>query len=352
MIPVTKPYLPDQNKINKYMTGIYSNGILTNRGPLVRQLETRLEEYLGVKNVILVANGTLALQIAYRALGISKHVITTPFSFVATASSLEWEGIDFDFADICGKSFNLDPLRVLEHLKPETEAIVPTHVYGNPCATGLFNDIAKEKGLKVIYDAAHAFGTKTDGESILNQGDISTLSFHATKLFHTVEGGAIVTNDNDVADKVRLLINFGISGPDKTNGVGINAKVSEVHAAFGLALLDDIDKIIANRKDSIEEYKECLRDLVQFQELAHNTDVAPSYMPVVLDSSCRTSNVVEKLSSQEILTRRYFRPSLCSVYGKQEKSISKSISERVICLPLYYDVPVEKVCKKFIKALR
>ena len=226
MIPVTKSYLPNKENYKSYIDIIYENGWLTNRGELVRELERRLQAYLGVKNIILVANGSLALQIAYKALDLKGEVITTPFSFIATANTIAWEGLLPVFADIDPHSFNVDPKQIKDKITDKTSAIIPVHVFGNPCDIEGIQTIAYKHQLKVIYDAAHAFDVQYKGKSVLNYGDVSTLSFHATKLFHTIEGGAIITNDNELSKKIRLLINFGITGPTSIESLGINAKMN------------------------------------------------------------------------------------------------------------------------------
>ena len=226
MIPVTKPYLPNKAKYQAYVDKIYESGWLTNNGSLVRELEERLTHYLGVKNLILVANGSLALQVAYKALNLSGEVITTPFSFVATTNTLLWEGLTPVFADNNPRTFNIDPQQIEAQITPKTSALLPVHVFGNPCEVEAIQAIADKHQLKVIYDAAHAFGSEYKNQSVLNYGDISTLSFHATKLFHTIEGGAVITNDDELAKKIRLLINFGITGPSSIEGLGTNAKMN------------------------------------------------------------------------------------------------------------------------------
>jgi dTDP-4-amino-4,6-dideoxygalactose transaminase len=230
-------------QVHQYIERCYENNQLTNNGPLAQELKARLEEYLGVQNLLLVANGTLALQIAYKVLGVSGKAITTPFTFVATSSSLRWEGIEPVYADIDAQSLDLSPEKVLEVIDPEVTALVPVHVYGNPCDVEAFDRIAKEHGLKVIYDAAHAFGVRLNGKSILQWGDAATLSFHATKVFHTVEGGAIIFKKREDYERACRLINFGYEGGEVVDE-GINAKMSEFHAAMGLCMLDEIDTVL------------------------------------------------------------------------------------------------------------
>ncbi|HBN28622.1 MAG TPA: aminotransferase DegT, partial [Clostridiaceae bacterium] len=239
MINVTKTYLPDRTKLDKYIDKIYSTAWVTNNGQLVKELTTRLEEYLGVQNLLLVTNGTLALQIAYKALGVNGQAITTPFSFVATTSSLVWEGIEPIFVDIDPETFCIDPSKIEEAITSETTAIVPVHVFGNACDVEKIENIAQKYGLKTIYDGAHSFGVKYNGESLLSYGDATILSFHATKLFHTIEGGAIIFKNKEDYERAKLMINFGIDGTDSVIELGINAKMNEFQAAMGLCVLDE-----------------------------------------------------------------------------------------------------------------
>ena len=240
MINVTKTYLPNKEKYIKYLDQIYENGWITNNGPMVKLLEKKLADYLGVKNIVLVSNGTVALEIAYRTLGLKDDIITTPFSFVATTSSLVTNGLNPIFADIDAQTLNIDPNNVGDLITKTTNAIVAVHVYGNACEVEKIDTIAKNKNLKVIYDAAHAFGVKYKGNSVLNYGDISTLSFHATKNFHCIEGGALIINDDSLVEKARYLINFGIKNREEIPELGTNAKMNEFAAAMGLCVLDDM----------------------------------------------------------------------------------------------------------------
>ena len=251
MINVTKSYLPNIEKYKNYIDEIYKTAWLTNQGPLVQKLEKRLAQYLGVKNIVLVSNGTIALEIAYRALDLKGEVITTPFSFVATTSSLVTNRLTPIFVDIDEKTFNLSPKNIEEKITSKTSAILPVHVFGNACEVEEIEQIANKHNLKVIYDAAHAFDVKYKDNSVLNYGDISTLSFHATKLFHTIEGGALIINDDELVQKVRYLINFGIKSPTEIPHLGTNAKMNEFEAAMGLCILDDIEDIKTNRKKYI-----------------------------------------------------------------------------------------------------
>jgi len=250
-INVTQALLPNRDKFHAYVDMILDSGWLTNHGACVRDLEKKLQDYLGVKNIVLVSNGTMALQVAYKALNLSGEVITSPFSFIATASSAKWEGLDIVFSDIDNSSFNIPSDRIESRITSKTSAIVPVHVFGNPCDVEGIDRLAKKHGLKVIYDGAHAFGVQYKDESILSWGDISILSFHATKLFHTIEGGALILNDDALCEKVRKMINFGITGQETIECLGINAKMNEFQAAMGLCLLDDMDAAIARRGELV-----------------------------------------------------------------------------------------------------
>lgn len=343
MINVTKAYLPNKEKLFGYFEKIYESAWLTNNGRFCQELEAKLRQHLGVKNLVLVANGTLALQIAFKALCISGSAITTPFSFVATASSLLWEDVHPIFADVDPETWNLDPKNIEKAIRSGTSAIVPVHVFGNPCEVEEIDRIAKKNNLKVIYDAAHAFGAKFKDESVLNWGDVSTLSFHATKLFHTVEGGAIITNDDDLAKKIRLLINFGITGPETIECVGINCKMNEFQAAMGLCVLDELDKIIEERRRVFSFYLDNLsRGELILQKWQPDGQQNYHYFPVLFDSQVTLKKVQKNLNQNEIFPRRYFYPSLDSLkfIGKnlEEQPISKNISERVLCLPIYPDL--------------
>ena len=341
MINVTKTYLPNKEKYKKYIDEIYENGWITNNGPLVQRLEKKLAEYLGVKNIILVSNGTVALEIAYRTLGLKGFVITTPFSFVATTSSLVTNQLLPIFADIEEKTFNIDSKNIEKLITPNTSAILPVHVFGNACEVEEIEKIAKKYNLKVIYDAAHAFDVKYKSKSILNYGDISTLSFHATKLFHTIEGGALIINDDELVEKARYLINFGIKNQEEIPELGTNAKMNEFEAAMGLCILDDIDDIKQKRADILENYEEKLKDLVLFQELNQYASKNYSYFPVVFKNEEQLLKVQKALNMNSIFPRRYFYPSLDSleyIEPKQESKISRDLSKRVLCLPMYVEL--------------
>lgn len=338
MINITKTYLPNKQKFLTYVDKIYKNGWVTNNGPLIRELEERLADYLNVKNIVLVANGTIALEIAYRLLNLQDEVITTPFSFVATTSSLVSNGLKPIFADINSATFNIDPENIESVISEKTSGIVPVHVFGNICDMEEIKKIASKHNLKVIYDAAHAFGIKYKGECISIYGDVSTLSFHATKLFHTIEGGALIINDDTLVQEARFLINFGIDGPDSVKVLGTNAKMNEFEAAMGLCVLDDMDIILAKRKTIYDLYFESLKDCVLFQ--SKNTDNTQnySYFPVIFESEKQTLAVQKLLNDNGVFPRRYFHPSLDTLNyleSAQVMPISRDIASRIMCLPLY-----------------
>ncbi|WP_428087117.1 DegT/DnrJ/EryC1/StrS family aminotransferase [Candidatus Thioglobus sp.] len=341
MINVTKTYLPNIDKYKSYIDEIYTNGQLTNNGPLVQKLERKLEEYLGVNNVILVANGTLALDIAYRVLNLTGDVITTPFSFVATTSSIVSNGLNPLFSDINPRTFNINPDLIEEKITSKTSAIVPVHVFGSACEVEDMQKIAKRHSLKVIYDAAHAFDVQYKEGSILNYGDISTLSFHATKLFHTIEGGALIIKDDELANKARRLINFGINNTGEIRDLGINAKMNEFEAAMGLCVLDDINLILEKRKINYNNYAQALSGLVQLQEKNNNSSSNYAYFSIVLGSERQLLSIVQKLNKMQIFPRRYFQPSLNKLnYVEQGQicPVSEDISSRVLCLPLSHSI--------------
>lgn len=345
MINVTKTYLPNKEKYKQYIDEIYTNGWVTNNGPLVQRLEKRLAEYLGVKNIVLVSNGTVALEIAYRTLGLKGFVVTTPFSFVATTSSLVTNGLLPIFADIDLNTLNIDANKIEEAITPNTSAILGVHVFGNACEVEKIEEIANKHALKVIYDAAHAFDVRYKDQSVLNYGDISTLSFHATKLFHTIEGGALVINDDSLVEKARYLINFGIKNEEEIPHLGTNAKMNEFEAAMGLCVLDDLEEIKYKRKILIENYEQELKGIVKFQTLNKDASQNYSYFPIVFESEEELLKIQKALNEQKIFPRRYFYPSLDTleyIEPKQEMPISRDISKQILCLPIYADLKREE----------
>ncbi len=346
MINVTKTYLPRKEKYFEYVEEIYRNGWITNNGPFVRKLEERLAKYLGVENIVLVSNGTIALEIAYRALGITEYAITTPFSFVATTSSLVTNNIKPIFCDIDSETYNIDEKKIESLITPNTSAIVPVHVFGNPCNVEEIDAIAAKHNLKVIYDAAHAFGVKYKGSSILNFGDASTLSFHATKVFHSIEGGAIIFKRKEDADKARFLINFGIKDQNNIPELGTNAKMNEFEAAMGLCVLDDIEYINNARGNIYKDYTSKLEGLLFFQKTKEDCEYNYSYFPILFESEKELLAVQRELNNIDIYPRRYFYPSLDTlnyIEPKQTCMISRDISDRILCLPLYPDLSPDEV---------
>lgn len=347
MIPVTKPFLPPKEEYDAYLEGIWKRNWLTNMGPLASQLEMELKDHLKLQHLLFVTNGTVAIQMAIKALEITGEIITTPFSFIATTSTIVWEGCTPVFVDIDPKSLCIDPKKIEEAITENTQAILATHVYGNPCDVDAIEIIAKKHNLKVIYDAAHAFGVTINGTSIFEYGDISTCSLHATKLYHTIEGGLLVTKKPDLLKKLASIRNFGISGYDSFSDLGINGKNSEFHAAMGLANLKYITQIHEKRKALSNLYDKKLKTLKAVKPLWHPkaTENYP-YYPIVLESEELLLKLKKEMDSHEVFTRRYFYPSLASALPylpKLELPITEDISKRSLCLPLYYDMTFEEV---------
>lgn len=339
MIAVTEPFLPPIEEYVEFLNGIWERNWLTNNGPLVNDLELNLKRLLNVKHLLYVANGTIAIQLALKALHVNKKVITTPFSYVATTSSLVWEGCTPVFADIDPHTFNINPLKIEELIDEETEAILATHCFGNPCDIEAIDIIAKKHGLKVIYDAAHCFGTEYKGASVLAYGDVSATSFHATKLYHTIEGGAVSTNNPDLIKTMDLMHNFGHDGPERFTGMGINGKNSEFHAAMGIINLKYVDEILIKRKKLCAQYDDMLMGLVVDKQLiTSNSKYNYAYYPLVFTDENTTLKMKAALEKKDIFPRRYFYPSLSNLnYVKGNKTpISDSIASRILCLPLYH----------------
>ncbi|TXK49867.1 DegT/DnrJ/EryC1/StrS family aminotransferase [Pontibacter qinzhouensis] len=347
MINVTKPFLPPREDYDHYINGIWSRGWLTNNGPLVNELELKLKEYFDVPHLFYVSNGTIALQIAIKALGLTGEIITTPFSYVATTSSIVWEGCIPVFVDIHPETLNIDPSLIEAAITPDTTAILATHVYGNPCDVEAIEKIAAKHSLKVIYDGAHAFGTTYNGKSIFHFGDIGTLSFHATKLFHTIEGGAIITQNATIAKEIAHMRNFGHEGPEKFFNVGINGKNSEFHAAMGLCNLKYVAKILEERKALSARYDYMLRALrVGRPLIQQKADFNHAYYAIIFESEKSLLDAIEALQGVYVYPRRYFYPSLENLhYVRQEQSVvvSDDISRRVLCLPLYHTLSYEEI---------
>ena len=344
MIPVTKPYLPQIDKYQSYIEDIYQRQWLTNNGPLINQFELKIKEQLNLKHLLCVSNGTIALQLAIKALELSGEIITTPFSYVATTSSIVWEGCTPVYVDIDQKTLNIDPKKIEAAITDKTSAILATHCFGNACDIDAINKIAIRYKLKVIYDAAHCFGTNYKNKSIFEFGDVSTCSLHATKLVHSVEGGFISTSKPELLKRLAYMRNFGHDGPDRFNGIGINGKNSEFHAAMGLAVLDDFDLILQKRKEQSDYYTDKLNTRVQIPTIQDNCTYNFAYYPVILENEKQTISVLEALEKVKIFPRRYFYPSLNTVDYVSGTScpVSEGISNKIICLPLYHQLSKEE----------
>lgn len=347
MIPVTKPFLPPQPEYQEYLNGIWKREWLTNMGPLSSELEMNLKSHLGVNHILYVTNGTIALQMAIKALDLKGEIITTPFSFVATTSSIVWEGCDPVFVDIDKDSCNIDPSKIEAAITEKTSGILATHVYGNPCDVEAIEKIALKHDLKIIYDGAHAFGVNINGKSIFEHGDISICSLHATKLYHSVEGGLIFTKNPDLLKKLAFMRNFGFNGPEAFAELGINGKNSEVHAAMGLLNLKYINKIHTKREQLVERYNYNLKNFRASSPVWHSEATKNfAYYPLLFSDNNLMLQCIEFLKLNEIFTRRYFHPSLASTlpYVKfRDLQTTDDISRRVLCLPLYYDLSLEEV---------
>lgn len=346
-IQVTEPYLPPIGEYIEYLKGIWDRNWLTNQGPLVKELEQKLQTYHQLSiPVRLVANGNLGLQIALKALGVKGEVVTTPFSYVATTACPLWEGCAVKFADIEPDTLTIDPKAVEDAITSKTEAILATHVFGNPCDVEALEAIAAKHGIALIFDAAHAFGVTYKGKSILEYGDASMVSLHATKLMHSVEGGFIVAKDSTVSEKMEWMRRFGHNGPDAYHGVGANAKMSEFHAAMGLCNLNHIDEILAKRKAICEAYNQALFSdqsssiSLPLSSIAYREGASRNfaYYPVLFDSERELLDAVVRLESKGIMPRRYFHPAMNEVPELQREdslcSISSGVSKRILCLPL------------------
>ncbi|NHM05044.1 DegT/DnrJ/EryC1/StrS family aminotransferase [Flavobacterium celericrescens] len=338
MINVTKTFFPPIEEYQMQLQRIWSNQWLTNRGELVLELEEKLKKYLEVNHILITNNGTIPLQIALKLLGKEGEIITTPFSYVATTAAIVWENCKPVFVDIHPEYLTIDETKIEEAITDKTTAILATHVFGNPCNVEVINSIAQKHNLKVIYDAAHAFGVTYNEHSIFNYGDISTCSFHATKLFHSGEGGALFAKDADLQHQLFYSHNFGHNGPLAFYGLGINAKISELQGAMGLAVLPHMQTILSERKKVVDFYNTQLDfDKLKTIKIRSNTEWNYSYYPVIFESEKKLLEVQAALNQMQIFPRRYFYPSLNKIEYIEalEMKVSESIASRVLCLPLY-----------------
>ncbi|WP_045419973.1 dTDP-4-amino-4,6-dideoxy-D-glucose aminotransferase VioA [Vibrio campbellii] len=351
-IPVTQPFLPDLNEFVPYLEEIWSNRWLTNNGPFHQQLESELADYLGVEHVSLFNNATIALITALQAMRINGEVITTPYSFVATSHSIMWNGLEPVFVDIDPTTFNIDPTKIESAITPRTTAIMPVHCYSNPCDVEAIQKIADDYGLKVIYDAAHAFGISYKGESLLKWGDLSILSFHATKVFNTFEGGAIISPDVKTKRRIDRLKNFGIVDELTVTAPGINGKMSEINAAFGLLQLKHIDDAMEKRQAIDRFYRKQLADVKGITLYQHdiNANSNCSYFPILVEADFPLSRdeLYDKLKANNILSRRYFYPLLSNLpmyRGLESANVAclpeaNALAEKVLCLPIFAELTV------------
>ena len=365
LITVTSPLLPDLEEFNDLLRQIWDNKWITNNGQFHQRLEKELAEYLGVPYISLFTNGTLPLLTALQALRITGEVITTPYSFVATTHSIWWNGCKPVFVDIDPGTGNMDPDKVEAAITPKTTAIMPVHVYGKPCDTKRIQEIADRYGLKVIYDAAHAFGVKVDGESVLNAGDLSTLSFHATKVYNTIEGGAMVMHDEATKKRIDYLKNFGFAGETTVVGPGINSKMDEMRSAYGLLNLRQVDAAIEARHKVAVRYRDALRGVegISFFDDMPGVRHNYSYFPVFVDAEeygMTRDELYSKMKAANVLGRRYFYPLISefSTYRGLESAKPENLpnahrmADSVICLPMHHalsDEDVNRVLELVVK---
>jgi dTDP-4-amino-4,6-dideoxygalactose transaminase len=354
MINVTKTFLPPFEEYTAMLKRVWDNTWVTNNGPLLQELEQKLKDYLGVKNLLVCSNGTIVLQMALKALNITGEVITTPFSYVATTTAILWENCKPIFVDINDSNFTIDVTRIEEAITSKTQAILATHVYGHPCDVERIEEIANKYNLKVIYDGAHAFGTEYKGKSIFDYGDISTCSFHATKLFHMVEGGGLVTNDNDLLNQLFLFRQFGHIY-DNYLTYGINAKNSEFHAAMGICNLNHINNIREiQQKQWLYYFNKLKSSNLKLIEMAPHVKYNYAYFPAIFSSEDSLQQALNELNENQIFPRRYFYPALNTLpyLTYQSCPVTESLAQRVICLPLYVDLSnevIDLICQVLLK---
>jgi dTDP-4-amino-4,6-dideoxygalactose transaminase len=342
---VTHPFLPPKEEYFHYISDIYERNILTNQGPLVLELEDKLRQFLQVNHLHYLCNGTIALQLALAALDINNgEIITTPFSYVATISAILWQRCTPVFVDIETDTWTIDPMKIEAAITSKTKAIMAVHVFGYACAVNIIKDIAEKYHLKVIYDGAHAFGSRLDDRSLLDWGDVSMLSFHATKLFHTVEGGACICNDQSISDRIEMLKRFG-HNYDDYQLLGINAKASEFHAAMGLANIRYIDSIIKTRRKISMLYDELLKGVGIRPKARSDFEYNYAYYPIVFQNESELLKILRALNEKDIYPRRYFYPSLNTLPYVMGNScpLSEDIANRILCLPLYVGLKDEEI---------
>lgn len=365
IITVTSPLLPNLDEFHGMLKEIWESKWITNNGSFHKQLEKELAAYLKVPYISLFTNGTLPLITALQALRISGEVITTPYSFVATTHALWWNGIKPVFVDIERETGNIDPTKIEAAITPKTTAIMPVHVYGKPCKVKEIQDIADKYGLKVIYDAAHAFGVEVNGESILNAGDMSTLSFHATKVYNTIEGGAMVMHDEKTKQRIDYLKNFGFAGETEVVAPGINSKMDEIRSAYGLLNLKQVDAAIEARHQVAIKYREALRDVegIEFWDDMPGVKHNYSYFPIFINAEkygMTRDELYFKMKSQGVLGRRYFYPLISdfTTYRglpsatRENLPVATKMAEEVICLPMHHaltEEDIERILNSIIK---
>ena len=356
-IYVTRPSLAPLDELIPYLETIWESGVMTHNGPLVQRFEKELEEYLQVPHVICVSNGTSALQLAIRALDLTGEIITTPFTFIATANIISWERCTPVFVDICPDTWNIDTDKIEASITSKTTAILAVHVFSAPCNVEKISEIAKQYNLRLIYDAAHAMAVNYRGSSILNYGNISTLSFHATKLLNTAEGGACITNDPELAKRLKSMRFFGFNEKKEIVDVGINAKMNEISAALGLVNLAHLDEIRKKRRDAYKLYKKHLSE-ISFIQLQHfdPDEYNYSYMPILLDGEDRLERIMTTLSEKDIYPRRYFYPALNTLKcftSNHPLPVAEHVARNILCFPLYDDLSeeiIEQICHDIKKS--
>ncbi len=349
-IPVTRPYFPPIEKYTRLVENVYENGWLTNGGPVLDELTQRLKQKFQTEHLLIVNNGTSALQIAYKIFNLeNKNVITSPYTFPATATALQWIGANVVHADICPDTWNLDSKSVRQVLENQKiDAIVPVNIFGNPCNLAEFEKIGKEFNIPIIYDSAQALLSKYQNQPIFNFGDVHCVSFHATKLFHTVEGGALIFKNKQDYETAQKLINFGIESNGEVLIPGTNAKLSELHAAMGICVLNDVDMLVQMRSDNIQTYKQHLPKQLQFQKINESDFTAPMYMPVLFPNEQFLLKAEKHLAKSGILSRRYFYPRNHKFLLEDQGIVSNlrncdSVSNRILCLPLMHDLKESEV---------